>query len=164
MPYRTTRETKLQAFFFKLAHRLIPCNRYLTTVRIKNNSACDHCDEEDSISHFFLKCPQVSDFWNKVSEWTQRHLDLSLSTLSVAEKLFGIDRSQQNRNARVINWLTLQVKHYIQKRKLFFHADLSLIGFLAEIRSYLATERMACSLENRPRKFNAWWKLYTALG
>lgn len=29
LPYQITRETKLQTFFFKIAHRLCPCNKYL---------------------------------------------------------------------------------------------------------------------------------------
>lgn len=163
-PYKTTRETKLQSFAFKIAHRLTPCNKYLNTIRTKNDPACEICKEVDSLKHFFIKCPPTEDFWNKLSGWCEQHLDFSLSTLTEAEKLFGVEQNQQNRNMRVHNWLILKAKYYIQKRKLFFKGDLSLIGFLAEVRSSLSTERMACNLENRPRKFRPWWKLYVTLG
>lgn len=162
-PYKTTRETKMQSFFFKM-HRLVPCNKYLSTIRIKQDPSCQTCKEEDSISHFFVNCEHTRTFWNKLSEWCKRYLDFSLSNLSVREKLFGLDPTLQGKNIRVINWLTLHAKYFIQKRKLFFQGDLSLIGFLAEIRAVLATERMACGLENRPRKFRPWWGLYRALG
>lgn len=35
LPYRITRETRLQTFFYKIAHRLCPCNKYLHTIWIK---------------------------------------------------------------------------------------------------------------------------------
>lgn len=60
-----------------------------------------------------------------------------MSTLSAAKKLFGIDTARQTRYTKVINWLTIQAKYYIKKRKLFFQADLPLIGFLAKVRANL---------------------------
>lgn len=135
-PYKTMQETKLQSFFFKLVHRLSPCNKYLATVRIKNDPACRFFNDEDTISHFYVKCTHTEEFWNKLSEWCEQHLDFSLSRLSTIEKLFGKEPTQPNKNTRVSNWLTLQAKYYIQKRKLFFQGDLSLIGFLMEVAGF----------------------------
>lgn len=91
-------------------------------------------------------------------------MDFSLSALSRTEKLFGMDPTGRNKNAKIINWLTLKAKHFIQKRKLFFKGELPLIGFLAEVRASLVTEKMVCRIENKPRKFKSWSKLYSALG
>lgn len=164
MSYKTTRETKLQSFNFKIAHILVPCNKYLTTIRIKDDSRCTFCGDQDSISHFYVKCGRSEEFWGKLSEWCERYLDFSLSTLSVAEKMLGLDPTGRDKNRKPVNWLVLKAKYYIQKRKLFFQGDVSLLPFLAEIKADLATERMVCGLENRPRKFRPWWSLYSALG
>lgn len=47
--YKNTRETKLQSFHYKVLHRVIPCNRYLTQIRIKDTDWCPFCDESDTI-------------------------------------------------------------------------------------------------------------------
>lgn len=80
----------------------------------------------------------------------------------MTERLLGVTRDILDR--QIINWITLNAKFYIQKRKLFHKADISLSGFLTEIRSRLLTERNACLMEGRLRKFNRWRLLYMAVG
>lgn len=111
-----------------------------------------------------MKCRHSKEFWERLSEWCERHLDFSLTTLSTAEKLFGRDSTCQDKNKKIVNWLVLKAKYYIQNRKLFFQGDIPLLVFLMGIRADLATERMICGLEKRPRKFKQWWRLYSALG
>lgn len=74
-------------------------------------------------------------FWSGLSSWSENYLDLFLAQLSEAEVLLGVSR--QVPGFRVKNWLLLCVKFYIQKRRLFCNPDISLIGFLAEIRNYV---------------------------
>lgn len=59
LPYQITRETKLQTFFYKFAHRLCLCNKYLHTIRVKDNPNCDACHELDSLAHYFAECLKV---------------------------------------------------------------------------------------------------------
>lgn len=49
--------------------------------------------------------------------------------------------------------MILCAKFYIQKQKLFFDAEVSVIGFLAELRSKLIKEKRVCEMECRPQKF-----------
>ncbi len=37
LPFHTVRDTKLQSFQFRLLHRIIPCNKWLNTIKIKNS-------------------------------------------------------------------------------------------------------------------------------
>lgn len=55
-------------------------------------------------------------------------------------------------------------KFYLQRQKLFHEGKVSLIGFLGELKNKLTVERMACLLDNKPRKFAMWDKLYKVLG
>lgn len=161
-PFKTSRETKLQSFSFKLVYRLIPCNKYLHKIKIRTSPTCSFCTEEDSITHFFLSCPRVKTFWIDLSHWCMTYLDLNLARLSEPELLLGI--TSKITGLRILNWLILCAKFYIQKRKLFHDANISLIGFLAEIRMKLCHERQACLHENKPRKFKIWKRLYDVLG
>ena len=63
LPYKITRETKLQSLQYKIIHRIIPCNVWLKKLKIKESDECDYCDGTDSIEHFFLDCKKVAKFW-----------------------------------------------------------------------------------------------------
>lgn len=68
------------------------------------------------------------------------------------------------RTQRMMNWIILVGKYYLQRQKLFHGGDLSLLGFLAEMRNKLLVERMACQLEQKTHKFLGWLKLWKAFG
>lgn len=42
-PYRSARETKLQAFQFRIIHRILPCNKFLNNLRILPADSCTFC-------------------------------------------------------------------------------------------------------------------------
>lgn len=69
LPYNVTRESKLQAFQYRIVHRLVTCNRYLRTIQLHATGLCDRCGEEDTICHFFVLRPPVNAFWGKLSQW-----------------------------------------------------------------------------------------------
>lgn len=64
-PYRW-RETKLQAFQYKVLHRIVPCNKFLANIRIKQDSTCTFCNDSDTIQHFFMECRDTQRFWNSL--------------------------------------------------------------------------------------------------
>lgn len=161
-PYRTSQETKLQSFAYKLVYRLTPCYRHLHKLKIRNSEQCSFCTEVDSIPHFLITCRTVTKFWVDLAGWCLAHLDLNLTQLSESEVLLGVTR--RIAGLRIINWLILCAKFFIQKHKLFHKANISLIGFLAELRSKLASEKQACFHENKPGKFRIWKDLYEVLG
>lgn len=154
IPYTSTRETKLQSFVFKILYRLTPCNKHLHKLRIKDSHICSFCNQVDNITHFFYECCTVTPFWSDLTKWCKRYLDIHLDRISIPEILLGVTRKLEN--TRVINFVITQAKFYIQKRKLFHHANIALVAFLAEVRSRLFTEKQICRLENKPNKFCIW--------
>lgn len=55
IPYQSVRDTKLQAFQIKLLHRIIPCNKYLKTIRIRQDDLCPNCRDQDTLQHRLYK-------------------------------------------------------------------------------------------------------------
>lgn len=161
IPYKSTRETKLQAFVFKVLYRLTPCNKHLHTLRIKDSHKCSFCDEVDTITHFFCECHTVRAFWSGLKSWCSQYLDIALDRLSMPEILLGVTRKVAG--AKVMNWLIIQAKFYIQKRKLFHQANVALAGFLAEVRLKLFNEKQMCLMENKTQKFRVWKRMYKIL-
>ncbi len=69
LPFKICRKTKIQSFQYKLIHRVIACNAWLKTIRIKNTPTCQYCNEYDDIQHLFLFCSKTHDFWEYFSNW-----------------------------------------------------------------------------------------------
>lgn len=161
VPYRAMRDTKYHAFQYKLLQRIIPCNKYLANIRIKQESTCSFCDEVDSIQHFLLECNNTKRFWARICGWLEQNDDL-LVHLSQQEFLFGLHPSVPG--SRKINFLTIFTKFFIHRQKLFHNGDLPMAQFLRELRTKLQMEKQICGLENKPNKFRCWTRILAALG
>lgn len=161
LPYRTARDTKLQAFQFRLLHRIIPCNKYLKNIRIRQDDQCPNCDEQDSLQHFFFNCPKVHDFWTKLAHWLHQNTPLNLQP-SLKNILFGFPVELPA--DRAINFIILFTKFFIYRQRLFHQTELDLLHLLMELRIRLRLERYICDLEGKPNKMNIWKHLLTAMG
>lgn len=144
-------ETKIQSFAFKLAHRLIPCGNFSQKMKIRESDECLECGQKDTIIHFLYGCRQVQSFWEKSIKWFDDYTDISLCNLSTADLIFG--KSKTSHNWRLVNWILLEAKFFIQRPKLFNKDKLHLIHFLAHVKEKLITEKRICSLEGKPGKF-----------
>ena len=68
--YRITNDTKLRNFQFKLLHHILPNNKLLHKMGIKNSALCNFCNqEEDSILHYLWGCPVAKRFWTSFNNW-----------------------------------------------------------------------------------------------
>jgi len=66
LPFYCTKETKLQAFQFKLLHRRIATNDYLYKIGISLTDICTFCEQKkESLIHLFWDCEFVQTFWKK---------------------------------------------------------------------------------------------------
>lgn len=159
--YRATRETKLQSFHFKVLHRTIPCNVYLKQLRIKPSDWCHCCDESDTIVHFFYRCAKVRPFWKAVCVWFRDADDLYLDKLCASEFIWGLPAPAHR--APLINAITLHVKYYIFRQRLFHDSDLNLLHWLLEFRTKLESEKWICRKLGQGGHFNRWQRIYEAL-
>ena len=56
-PFRTTRNTKLQNFQFKLSNRITATNSFLFNCGLKETELCTFCSEtKESLLHLFWEC------------------------------------------------------------------------------------------------------------
>lgn len=122
MPYRTARDTKLQAFQYRVIHKTLPCNKFLSNLRICQTDSCTFCQASDSIEHFLFHCPHTKIFWGKLCTWLDREADIQL-TVSVRALLFGVPAASPN--AKVVNFLLIFIKFYIYIGRSFIMLALS---------------------------------------
>lgn len=160
-PYQAARDTKLQAFQFRVIHRFLPCNKFLHNIHIRRDDNCNTCQQPDSIEHFLYLCPTVKAFWDNVVAWFDREADLQLS-VSLRAFLFGVTPGVPQ--AKTINFLLLFTKFYVYRQKLYHQGSLSLIHLLGELRRRLQVERHLTLLEGKANGFRRWQRIYDALG
>lgn len=161
LPYKVARDTKLQAFHFRVVHRFLLCNKFLHNIRIRRDDSCTFCHEPDTIEHFLYHCSIVNHFWSDVTEWFNREADIQLN-ISVRAFLFGVPSTTPH--AKVINFLVLFAKFFIYRQKLYHQGSLSLIHLLRELRLRLQVEKHLTTLEGKTKNFRKWQRIYNAMG
>lgn len=137
-PYHAARDTKLQAFQFRLTHRIILCNKFLCNIKIRQNDECSFCGDTDTLEHYFFLCDRVALCWERIRKWFAENANFNLDT-SLQDFLFGAHLSTPN--ASVINFILLFSKFYIYGQKLFQQGELHLIPFINELCGRLQAER-----------------------
>lgn len=161
--YKTTRETKLKSFHFKMLHRIIPCNVYLTQIRIKDSTWCPFCDEDDTITHFLCTCSKIHPFWRTICEWFRKADNLFTDQLTTEEYMWGVDSGAHR--AHLINSVTLMIKHYIYRQKLFHSGDLCAVQWLQELSTKLRSEDwISCKTGARTKFQKRWSRVLEELG
>lgn len=160
-PNAVGRDTKLQSFQLRLCHRILPCNKFLKNIRIRQDDKCSYCQNQDSIQHFLFLCPPTRAFWKTVCSWLETQVEIQMD-MSTRAFLFGVPliRPQD----KVVNFLLLFFKFYIYRQKLFHKGQFCLIQFLRELRSRLNIEKYLTRLDNKTHLFAPWNRIYSALG
>lgn len=161
LPYQVSRETKMQAFQFRLLHRILPCSKYLYTITIRQDDLCLNCSEQDTLKHFLFYCPKVREYWSNLELWFLNNTDLRLC-ISTKNILFG--HAIIRPSDKATNTIILVAKFYIYRQWLFHDTDINIPHFLLELRAKLKTEKYICRLEGKSNKFNVWKQTFAAMG
>lgn len=160
--YKATRETKLQALHFRILNRIVPCRAYLAQLRILDSDACQFCNNQDSLLHFFYECPLVKSFWMSIQQWFVRIEDLHLEALTSKDFLLGLP--QHAHNARKINAILISTKFFIYRQRLFHQGQLDPLHWLREFRTKLLIEKEILIRQDKRRRFAVWNRILNALG
>lgn len=160
--YRATRETKLQSLHFKIINRVVPCNKFLKQIRVKNSDLCDLCNQEDSLPHFFFECSSVGNFLASICRWFDGVENLALSTLSIKHFMFGVPPSFHKE--RVVNFILMHTKFFIFRQRLFHGGKLDTLQWLREFKGKLLMEKHILQNEGKSRLFRRWTAILEAIG
>ena len=161
MPYKVTRETKLQSFQFRIIHRIIPCNKWLYNISIKSTSKCNFCNEEDDLLHYFLYCPVTKQFWKYFSNWWNRQTDICIGETLEEHMLFGYPGNSDIEI--VLNYCILLGKWYIFCQKIHEKNTIDIYDYLVQLKQRLFIEKTICIRDGNLKSFDKWNFLYEQL-
>ena len=92
-----TIETKARMFQYKIIHRFLATNSYLTKVKIKDSALCDHCGNfAETLVHLFWECEYAQRIWTQLKEWLMPSLDISVF-LNVKNVILGTTLAANHR-------------------------------------------------------------------
>lgn len=137
---KTTRDTQLQWFQYRILHRIIPTGRYLHLCKIVDNPICKICEiEEETIVHLLWDCTFVRTFWLELQ--TQLHVNcFNCSRFNLSKEIVIFGYSNNVITDRAIDFIILFAKFYIYKCKLEEKRPNFQI-FLCNLRHRLIIER-----------------------
>ena len=79
-PFLCTKISKLIVFQFKLLHRRLATNTFLTKINIKDNEQCTFCQKEkETLIHLFWTCSETNLFWQDFKKWLTYRTEFSNS-------------------------------------------------------------------------------------
>ena len=93
---------------YKYVHQILPTNKRLFNIRLRNNPLCDHCFVEDSNNHKFYDCQKVQNSLNWVRRIIVYFCDMYLNDFS---SFITLDLPKIN--IKVKNTLNIILSSYI---------------------------------------------------
>ena len=154
IPYEVTRSTELQAFQYKILHRIISCNHWLHRIGIKESDNCGYCKAPDTLEHFFYSCPQNNAFWKSFLNWWNKLSPINVKDLNPADVLLGIPTHLEQ--SIPLNACILVAKKYIYEHRIN-NRKYDLYKFLVRLKTYLEFENYICLDDNSSKKFHCTW-------
>ena len=89
LPFRTTLETKLREFQFKILNRIVFTNEKRFRFDMAESDKCAFCQTEvESIEHLLFSCKISSVFWKHVLSWL-RDNNIIVESLKEEDIIFG---------------------------------------------------------------------------
>ena len=93
LPFKCTFSTKLQAFQYKITHRILGTASFKKLCNIVEDDSCTFCsNEQETLKHLFVECPEVQIFWENVRTWLNTY-PIILNIADPIPILFGDTRS-----------------------------------------------------------------------
>ena len=79
LPFKTTKNTKIQWLQYRMLHRILGTNDLLYKIKLKESNRCDFCKESvETIEHIFWSCPKIIDLWEKLNTQIYTKLEIEL--------------------------------------------------------------------------------------
>jgi exonuclease III len=152
---RVIRNTKIQAFQFKLLYNLIPTNQYLKRITRSDTDICHWCNKTDDIAHYFILCTALVPFWNSFTNWCQDMMEEEIN-FTVVDIIVGILTNTEKYDT--INACILMAKWHIYKCKLD-HSDACFYKYLCELKYNINIEKSIALKNNKLTEYVSKWQI-----
>lgn len=113
LPFKTTLDTKLREFQYKLLNRILYTNKMLFRFKKVDSPLCDFCEKElKTIEHVFFYCTKVRIFWNDLKALLNS-VNITVS-FDIKDVLLGFLDTNDSINI-LISYIVLESKFFIYR-------------------------------------------------
>ena len=154
LPFKTTLDTKLREFQYKILNRILYTNKMLLKFKKVDSPLCDFCEKElETIEHLFFHCTKVSMFWNDLkSVLDSFNITIRFDIMNV---LFGI--LDTDNISILVNYIILESKDFIYRCKL--NKGCLCVSLLVDkFKKTFQTERFIAKRNNKIHFHDKKWK------
>jgi hypothetical protein len=162
--FKLTTDTKLQAFQFKITHRILACKANLHTWKIEENDICSYCkSEKDTLEHHLVMCNETLEFWNRIRRWWKSVTDTNF-IVGTYDLIFGLPNEGKDKIINQFNFLLLLARFHIYRNKQLANNKLQVYELLIEVKTRLEAMHHISLEQNSKKKFeDNWSELYNGL-
>ena len=154
LPHKTTIDTKVKEFQFKLMHRILPTNYLLHIMNIVSSNLCTFCKTcVETLQHLFVECQYAQSLWQEVEIFLSAKYGQDMGLLP-EDKLFG----SLHRDTFVNHMILLTKKHIYFARYKEKRPDYrDLFAYIQMVREL---ERVCAKKNMTYDRFIAKWSLF----
>lgn len=78
MPFKCTKNTKLQSFQYKVVHNILATQKTLLQYKLSTSDLCTFCEEAtETIQHLLFSCPYTRQCWSDLETWLRPILEIT---------------------------------------------------------------------------------------
>ena len=152
LPFKLTKDTKLQWLQYRIIYRILATNSYLFRIGYKNSEMCTFCNfDKETIQHLFWECTYVQEFWNSTISLINNKLNVNIQ-LTVQDVIFGKDNV-----ADIINMVILLGKSYIYQQRVNNSRPIY-TGFISFMKYYQKMEKIIYCRKNKIESYRNRWR------
>ena len=165
--FKTTRDTCLRWFQYKLLYNVLPTGRFLFQRGLVDSPVCVFCKRsEETLIHLFWDCPKIQDYWFDVQGWLHSNFthctDVVFFCFFFSKELVILGSKENVVTARVLDLRILIAKYNIFIWKLYGTIPHENI-FVSYVKNRSAVEKYYCLVNSRQSNFFVDWMLYSSL-
>ena len=114
-PLKTTIDTKLRWFQFRLIHRILPTQKFLHMCKLTDTALCNFCNSEaQTIQHLFWNCHVVQKFWNDLESLLQNKC-LHTIRINLSEQLILFGCAENVVTDKALDFIIIFAKFFVYK-------------------------------------------------
>ena len=158
LPFKLTKNTKLQWFQFRINHKILATNSFLHKIRIKDSDKCSFCNiETETIEHILWECEAIQELLNDFDTFC---FDKTHFHVTYTKKDFILGSHVRPENIKGL--LSLQIKYFIYSTKCA-GKNITLNGLISSIKYMYEINKQIAIKNNKKESFDEAWEVWTNL-
>ena len=132
-------------------------HRYEIPRYVIDSNQCVHCDDIDTLGHYFAECQVVKVFWKSLKTWFLRTFQfvINFTTLDI---LLGIPNYDKNNDVTNLNFIILFAKNYIYTCK-NNSIPIDFYKFQVNLKTRMIIEEFRSNMYNKSLEFQQKWSV-----